>query len=282
MARGAGDTGTAPDRGRPFGERWRDGYREATEPVRDAFSGVRTRFEALPSVARWAVIGLVIVLAYALPGFLPYFTTRSLYWPNILTKIGIAALLALGLNVVVVFAVGAYSFAILSGAAKFAVVQYQVTSGALKGVNPVDYLPHWTMWFWLIFFAALAIALLAGVILGAPTLRLRGDYLAIVTLGFGEIVRITANNLDSIVNGPRGVQNIPNPQINIASFHYTFGTQNSLNDPFYWLLLTIIIIWIFFLRRLSVSRIGRAWAAIREDELAAAAVGVATVRLKLM
>ena len=75
------------------------------------------------------------------------------------------------------------------------------------------------------------------------------------------------------------MQNIPNPQINIASFHYQFGIQN---DPYYWLLLTIIIIWIFFLRRISVSRVGRAWAAIREDEVAAAAMGVATIRMKLM
>src|SRR5207302_6674029 len=165
MARG-GDSGTtAPDRGRPFGERWRDGYREATEPVRDAFSGVRTRFEALPSVARWAVIGLVIVLAYALPGFLPYFTTRSLYWTNILTKIGIAALLALGLNVVVgfaglldlgyvaFFAVGAYSFAILTGAAKYnnAVFAQQANAASL--------LPKWHMYMWLFFFVAIAITM---------------------------------------------------------------------------------------------------------------------------
>jgi branched-chain amino acid transport system permease protein len=295
MAGRARDPGSAAaptvERSRSFGERWRDGYREATEPVREAFSGVRRWYEGLPPIARWGIIALVIVLAYAFPGFLPYFTARSLYWTSIMTKIGIAALLALGLNVVVgfaglldlgyvaFFAVGAYSFAILSGAAKFAVTQYEVNTGALKGVNPVDYLPHWTMWFWLAFFAALAIALLAGVILGAPTLRLRGDYLAIVTLGFGEIVRLTANNLDSVVNGPRGVQNIPNPQINVGSFHYKFGTQN---DPYYWLLLTIIIIWIFFLRRISVSRVGRAWAAIREDELAAAAMGVATIRMKLM
>src|SRR5436190_943959 len=114
-------------------------------------------------------------------------------------------------------------------------------------------------------------------ILGAPTLRLRGDYLAIVTLGFGEIVRITANNLQSIEGGPRGVLNLPHPEIHIGSFHYLFGLQN---EPYYWLLLAVIVIWIFFLRRINDSRIGRSWAAIREDEVAAASMGVPTVRLK--
>jgi branched-chain amino acid transport system permease protein len=132
---------------------------------------------------------------------------------------------------------------------------------------------------WLYFFAALAVAMLSGVLLGAPTLRLRGDYLAIVTLGFGEIVRITANNLDSITNGARGINQIPHPAINVGGIHYDFGLNST---PYYWLLLGIIVIWIFLLRRVDRSRIGRAWAAIREDEVAAAAMGVPTVRMKLL
>ena len=99
-----------------------------------------------------------------------------------------------------------------------------------------------------------------------------------MTLGFGEIVRITANNLDSLANGPRGVLEIPNPQIDFGSVHYGFGIDN---NPYYWLLLGIIVVWLFFLRRLNDSRVGRAWAAIREDELAAASMGVATIRMKL-
>src|SRR5207244_10779099 len=118
-------------------------------------------------------------------------------------------------------------------------------------------------------------AVIAGVLRGAPTLRLRGDYLAIVTLGFGEIVRITANNTDSFANGPRGVQNIPHPEL----FGFNFGIANA---PYYYLLLVIIVIWVFFIRRLNASRVGRAWAAIREDELAAAAMGIPTVKMKLM
>src|SRR5947208_15686046 len=135
------------------------------------------------------------------------------------------------------------------------------------------------MYMWLFFFAALVVAIAAGVILGAPTLRLRGDYLAIVTLGFGEIVRITSTNLNSIDGGPIGVSEIPHPQIDIGSIHYSFGLQGS---PYYWLLLGVIVIWIVLLRRINNSRVGRSWAAIREDEVAAAAMGVPTVRMKLL
>ena len=198
-------------------------------------------------------------------------------------KIGIAALLALGLNVVVGFA-GLLDLGTSrsspsaptrprwpSGAAK-----YSVALSAQQDVSRLH--PEWHMYFWLFFFLAIGIAMGTGVLLGAPTLRLRGDYLAIVTLGFGEIVRITANNLDSLANGPRGVLEIPNPEIDFGSFHYGFGINN---EPYYWLLLAIIVAWVFLLRRLNDSRVGRAWAAIREDELAAASMGVPTVRMKL-
>src|SRR5712691_10713417 len=133
---------------------------EVRHPVRAATAQVLARYEDAAPWAKALLWIVVIALAAAIPSLLPFVTADSSYWTLILVKIGIAALLALGLNVVVgfaglldlgyvaFFAVGAYSFAILSGAAKFAVVQYQVTSGALKGVNPVDYMPHWTMWFW--------------------------------------------------------------------------------------------------------------------------------------
>jgi branched-chain amino acid transport system permease protein len=271
----------------PHGTGPRGAYRRATQPIRDGFAEIRRRYDASPKPAKAVVIVVVIGLAAALPSMLPYITAQPVYWTFVMTKIGTAALLALGLNVVVgfaglldlgyvaFFAVGAYSYAVLSGAAKFAVTQYEVSSGQVHGVNPLDYLPHWRPYFWLIFFAAIIIAVAAGVLLGAPTLRLRGDYLAIVTLGFGEIVRIAANNADSLVDGPRGVQNIPHPEF----FGYKFALNNS---PYYYLLLGIIVVWVFFLRRLNDSRIGRAWAAIREDELAAAAMGIPTVRMKLL
>jgi branched-chain amino acid transport system permease protein len=274
-----GEVVTRPSRPRARGPR--GAYRRATQPIRDGLGAVRTWYEGLPRAIRLLVIAAVIALAAAMPGIMPYLTADANYWTNILTKIGIAALLALGLNVVVgfaglldlgyvaFFAVGAYTYAVLTGAARYSV--------AIQNLDPnaASLKPTWQMYMWLFFFAALIVALLAGVILGAPTLRLRGDYLAIVTLGFGEIVRITANNLHQQVGGPRGVLNIPHPAIG----SYDFGLANS---PYYWLLLGIIVIWIFLLRRLNDSRIGRAWAAIREDELAAAAMGIPTVRMKLL
>src|SRR5206468_5376381 len=204
---------------------------------------------------RLAVTGVAVVAAASVPFVLPYLSAQPKYYTGILVKIGIAALLALGLNVVVgfaglldlgyvaFFAVGAYTFAILTGAARYSV--------AIQNLDPnaASLKPTWHMYMWLFFFGALIVALIAGVILGAPTLRLRGDYLAIVTLGFGEIIRITANNLNQQVGGPRGVLNIPHPAIG----SFDFGLAN---DPYYWLLLGIIVLWIFLLRRLNDSRIG--------------------------
>jgi branched-chain amino acid transport system permease protein len=254
------------------------------ESMTQAWGRLRTRYEESPPVVRALVVVVVVALLALLPLLLPYMTLQTKYYTGILVKIGIAALLALGLNVVVgfaglldlgyvaFFAVGAYTFAVLSGAAKYSVAL------SAQAQNVAQLHPEWHMYFWLYFFLAIGIAMGTGVILGAPTLRLRGDYLAIVTLGFGEIVRITANNLDSLANGPRGVLEIPNPGIDIGTFHYDFGLNN---NPYYWLLLGIIIIWIFFLRRINNSRVGRSWAAIREDEVAAAAMGVPTVQMKL-
>jgi branched-chain amino acid transport system permease protein len=267
----------------------RVGYRDATQPVRDALASTRHRFENLPPALRYGVLGAVIGMAAVVP-FIMHATLglQSAYWLNITTKIGIAVLLALGLNVVVgfaglldlgyvaFFAVGAYTYALLTQAARYSVLIQEQTPQATALAQQIK--PDWEMYMWLFFFAALVVALLAGVVLGAPTLRLRGDYLAIVTLGFGEIVRITANNMHSVLGGPRGVFNLPHPGIDIGGFHYDFGLAN---EPYYWLLLGIIVIWILLLTRLNHSKVGRAWAAIREDELAAAAMGVPTVRMKL-
>jgi len=264
------------------------GAREEATPVRGDWrtlaSQAADRIFALPVLAR-ALIGLGLAgVAAVVPFVIPYFSAIPQYWMNIMSQVGIAALLALGLNVVVgfaglldlgyvaFFAVGAYTYALLSGAARYSVLIEAQNPKATALAQKIK--PEWHIYFWLIFFAALLVALVAGVVLGAPTLRLRGDYLAIVTLGFGEIVRVTANNLHSIVGGPRGVFNLPHPVI----AGYDFGLQN---NPYYWLLLGIIVVWVFLLVRLNHSRVGRAWAAIREDELAAAAMGVPTVRMKL-
>jgi branched-chain amino acid transport system permease protein len=262
----------------------RGGYAAVTQPLRNVFRSIGQRYDRMSAPVRFLLIGAMIALAAALPAMLPYITADTTYWTSIMTKIGIATLLALGLNVVVgfaglldlgyvaFFAVGAYAFGIMTGAARFNVLLSEHVIGGTK-------VPMWHMYTWLFFFAALAIALVAGVILGAPTLRLRGDYLAIVTLGFGEIVRITANNLASVTNGALGVNNIPHPRVDVAGIHYEFGLSN---EPYYWLLLAVIVIWIFILGRINNSRVGRAWAAIREDEVAAATMGVPTVRMKLL
>jgi branched-chain amino acid transport system permease protein len=192
------------------------------------------------------------------------------------------ALLALGLNVVVGFAglldLGYVAFYAIGNYA-FAIVTAGTFSKALySGGTHLPPLPMWHDWMWLLLLVGLVAAMVAGVILGAPTLRLRGDYLAIVTLGFGEIVRIAARNFDSITVGPRGITSIPHPELHLFGLHYSFGLDPR---PYYYLLLVLCALMIGVVMRLNRSRIGRAWVAIREDELAAAAMGVPTVRMKL-
>jgi branched-chain amino acid transport system permease protein len=193
------------------------------------------------------------------------------------------ALLALGLNVVVGFAglldLGYVAFYAIGNYA-FAIVTAGTFSKALffgSGLH-LPPPPMWHDWMWLLLLVGLVAAMVAGVVLGAPTLRLRGDYLAIVTLGFGEIVRIAARNFDSITVGPRGITSIPHPELHLFGLHYAFGLDPK---PYYYLLLVLCALMIGVIMRLDRSRIGRAWVAIREDELAAAAMGVPTVRMKL-
>jgi ABC-type branched-subunit amino acid transport system permease subunit len=120
---------------------------------------------------------------------------------------------------------------------------------------------------------------LAGVLLGAPTLRLRGDYLAIVTLGFGEIVQIVAiNNPGNLTGGPTG-PNVPLPKFHLGPIRITWGLDNL---PYWYLLLIFIVIMVVLFYRLEGSRLGRAWAAIREDEVAAQATGINTTKVKLL
>jgi branched-chain amino acid transport system permease protein len=142
------------------------------------------------------------------------------------------------------------------------------------GAYVAAYLMTTANWsFWLVLPLGAALAAVFGVIIGAPTLRLRSDYLAIVTLGFGEITRITATNLD-ITGGPNGLYGVPPATIG------GFTIQTPLQ--IYYLAFALAIVTLFFVARLANSRIGRAWAYIREDELAAAAMGIDTVRLKLL
>ena len=183
--------------------------------------------------------------------------TLEPYWQGVLFfPVGVYILLALGLNIVVgqaglldlgyvaFYAVGAYTTAMLTTSA------------------------GWSPWVALPF--AVLLACVAGVVLGAPTLRLRGDYLAIVTLGFGEIVRIVAQNSESLGEA-RGITGIPHPEGG-------FGLDSL---PYYYLTLAAIVLSVVMIVRLNASRVGRAWAAIREDEDAAEAMGVPTFRMKL-
>jgi branched-chain amino acid transport system permease protein len=200
-----------------------------------------------------------------------------------LSRVALFILFALGLNVVVGFAglldlgyvafwaIGAYTAALLTGAGKYSL-------GIKAGTVTLADKPTWEPWMWLILFAALAAAVIAGIVLGSPTLRLRGDYLAIVTLGFGEIIRIVANNLDKVTGGPRGVRSIPHPQIHLG-INLDWGTL--VDVKYYYLLLVLVVLWMTAIYLLDNSRIGRAWVAIREDEVAAASMGVPVVRMKL-
>jgi branched-chain amino acid transport system permease protein len=142
--------------------------------------------------------------------------------------------------------------------------------------------------FWIIVPIAMALAAMFGVLLGAPTLRLRGDYLAIVTLGFGEIVRIFMNNLDrpvNITNGPQGITGIDPVKIagfSLAQTHNFLGFQFTTVYMYYYLFVLCALLVIWVCTRLQHSRIGRAWAAIREDEIAAKAMGINTRNVKLL
>jgi branched-chain amino acid transport system permease protein len=194
-------------------------------------------------------------------------------WVRITNFAVLFVLLSLGLNIVVgfaglldlgyvaFFAVGAYVYALLAS-------------------------PHFGLHlpFWVILPIGAAVAGIAGAVLGAPTLRLRGDYLAIVTLGFGEIVRIFMNNLSSplnITNGPKGINLIDPFRIGDFSFSANSGALSGPIKYYYFLLLVLLAV-IVINRRLQDSRIGRAWVAIREDEIAAKAAGINTRNIKLL
>ena len=205
----------------------------------------------------------VIAFFYILP-FLdnPIFgTTESDFASVLFYPMGMYAIMAIGLNIIVgksgildlgyvaFFAIGAYSHAILS---------------LTFGFN-----------FWINVVIGMALAMTAGVTLGLPALRLRGDYLAIITLGFGEIVRIIAINVN-FTGGAAGLAGIPTPP-------HIFGMEFVVDDPkpFYWLLLTLMLLVIWAYMRLISRRPGRAWEAIREDEDVAEFMGVPTTKYKL-
>ncbi|MHB1232300.1 MAG: branched-chain amino acid ABC transporter permease [Burkholderiales bacterium] len=228
----------------------------------------------LPRRPAW--LGFVLIgIALAVAPFVVQ-AGLGIYWVRILDLALLYMMLALGLNIVVgyaglldlgyiaFYAVGAYVYALLASP------QFGL------------HLP-----FWLVLPAGAAIAAAFGVLLGAPTLRLRGDYLAIVTLGFGEIIRIFINNLDrpvNITNGPQGINLIDPISIGGLSLAQPQVLISGLSSAhaYYYFFLALTLLAIFICIRLQDSRIGRAWAAIREDETAAEAMGINTRNLKLL
>ena len=201
---------------------------------------------------------LVVLLAV----FVVPFLDKNPYHIDVLVTAGIFMMLALGLNVIVGYA----GILNLGFAALFAVGAYTY---ALVNI-------HWGIPFWVGLFVSGLVTALFGMLLAFPALRLSGDYLAIVTLGAGEIVRIALNNLDPITGGPNGLLGIKHPAI--FFLHYEFGVKS---EPYYFLIFTLVMIVVLFLLRLESSYLGRAWVAIREDEMAASCMGVNLMRAKL-
>ncbi|MBF6616038.1 MAG: ABC transporter ATP-binding protein [Candidimonas sp.] len=235
-----------------------------------------------PATSRGATVSLKVWLGIALFGLvlavLPFVLgTVGQSWVRTLNFALLYVMLALGLNIVVGFAglldlgyiafyaVGAYVWALLAS-------------------------PHFGLHlpFWVVLPFGVLMAAVFGALLGAPTLKLRGDYLAIVTLGFGEIVRIFMNNLDApinITNGPQGINRIDSFSIGEFAFGRSqemFGFRVTGPEKYYYLLLFLTIIIVIMCVRLQNSRIGRAWEAVREDEVAAKAMGINTRNIKLL
>jgi len=226
--------------------------------------------------------------AVTLAILIPILGSINGYYLEIVTQVGIFAALALGLNIVVglaglldlgyvaFFAVGAYSWAI------FGSPQANLIFGGST-------FPLSGSWFFVFLLIGVGVAAGAGILLGLPVLRLHGDYLAIVTLGFGEVIRVLANNLDkpiNFTNGPKGITPIARPPIFFAPLLQAIGIEPNPNVIYplylYFLVLVIVGVTVLVNRRLEDSHIGRAWEAIREDQTAAQAMGVPLVRMKLL
>ena len=222
----------------------------ALEPQPSAWGGLNRVLDT--PAKRGAAIGVILIfMAVAPQVFGPYATV-------ILTNSLLYVILALGLNVVVGYA----GLLDLGYAAFFAVGAYSV------GILTTEF--GWN--FWATIPVAVCAAVIAGIIIGGPTLRLRSDYLAIVTLGFGEIVRISARNL-KITGAASGISGIEQP--------WLFGWHIATPNDFYYVFLALAIIGILVSVRLSNSRLGRAWLYVRHDEDAAEAMGINRVRVKL-
>ncbi|MDB5940539.1 MAG: inner-rane translocator [Ramlibacter sp.] len=216
--------------------------------------------------------------------------TQGNAWVRIADTALLYVLLALGLNIVVgyaglldlgyvaFYALGAYMFGLLASP------HLTDTFAAVAAIFPNGL--HMPLW--VVIPAGAALAGFFGILLGAPTLKLRGDYLAIVTLGFGEIIRVFLNNLDhpvNITNGPKGLNQIDSIHffnVNLGKPAHLFGYEIASVTLYYYLFLALVVVSVIICHRLELSRIGRAWMAIREDEIAAKAMGINTRNMKLL
>ena len=263
----------------PSGSRWFGPEMTAPQP---RVMRVRTRWNSMSRRQQWTWSLIIIAILVVLPDISSDFPLLGLIntepgtdFPISLFNAARTALVAIGLNVVVgqaglldlgyvgFFAVGAYVVALLTSS--------DSTVRVFTDSN--------SPWAWLICVPiAMAITMLSGLILGAPTLRLRGDYLAIVTLGFGELVRLLADNVTPL-RGQVGFQNIARPPGHDSSGNAIFSQTNG--RPWYWLTVGLIVVVLVLVGNLERSRVGRAWVAIREDEDTAEIMGVPTFRFKL-
>ncbi len=245
-----------------------------------------------------ALIALLLLLV-----IMPIVGIRNIFYLEVAFQIAVFSALALGLNIVVGFAglldlgyiafyaVGAYVWAIF-GSKQLLILNSVPGTAPATNQFPLD--PNL---FWLFLFLAVGVTALTGILLGTPVLRLRGDYLAIVTLGFGEVIRVLANNLDkpiNLTNGPQGITPIQRPPLppdfiteplrsllQLLVGHSVSDAQ-LYNLFFYLMALAVMGVAVTLATRLDNSRLGRAWVAIREDETAAIAMGIPLVRTKLM
>ena len=243
-------------------------------------------------------LALAVVFAVVL---IPILGARNIFYLEVIFQIAVFSALALGLNIVVGFsgllnfgymafyAVGAYLWAFF-GSQQPNLLHSTVSTRALN--TPFFMAPDW---FYLFVFLGVIVAAILGLILGLPVLRVRGDYLAVITLAFGEIVRQLANNLDkplNFTNGPQGITPIQRPTMPEGILHF-FNTvvkpivghnvtdNQAYNVLFYFIAMLVVIAVIVITYRLDDSKVGRAWTAIREDELSAGAMGINANKLKL-
>ena len=245
-----------------------------------------------------ARLAFAVVVAVVL---VPILGARNIFYLEVIFQIAVFSALALGLNIVVGFsgllnfgymafyAVGAYLWGFFGSQQPFLL---HAIPGTVPPGTPFFLAPDW---FYLFVFLGIIVAAIVGLILGLPVLRVRGDYLAIITLAFGEIVRQLLNNLDkplNFTNGPQGITPIQKPTLTpevVAFFNRIFGplvgrpvTSSQFYDILFYLIAVLVVILVVIVTfRLDDSGIGRAWTAVREDELAATAMGIPANRLKL-